>query len=57
MRLAASAPGRDDGEVLRKPVLVREDVDAILAVLFDIHRELIRIRNAVKEDGDEEEEN
>lgn len=44
-------------KVFRKPVLEREDVDAILAVLFDIHRELIDIRRAVRGDeGDEEEE-
>jgi hypothetical protein len=50
--------GRDDGPVLRKSPVVREDVDAILAVLFDIKRELIRIRQALEEgdDGEEPEE-
>jgi hypothetical protein len=33
-------------------------VDAILAVLFDINRQLVLIRDALEEDGqDEEEEN
>jgi hypothetical protein len=34
----------------------REDVDAILAVLFDIRRELVDIRKAVEENDDDEEE-
>ena len=39
----------------RRPVVVREDVIAILGVLFDIRRELIRIREALEEDDDGEE--
>lgn len=43
--------------MIRRGSVVREDVDAILAVLFDIHRELIRIRMALEEsDGEETEE-
>jgi hypothetical protein len=56
-----SVPGtRDDGDVrLRqhpKPLFEREDVDAIVSGLFDIRRELIRIRVALEEDEDGEEE-
>jgi hypothetical protein len=42
--------------VLRRGTVVREDVDAILAVLFDIKRELTRIREAIEEDDGEEDE-
>jgi hypothetical protein len=41
--------------VWRRPAVVREDVTAILGVLFDIRRELIRIREALEEDDDGEE--
>lgn len=34
----------------------REDVDAVLAALFDIRRELIRIRTILNEDDGEERE-
>jgi hypothetical protein len=34
----------------------REDVDAILSVLFDIRLELARIRRALEEDDDGKEE-
>jgi hypothetical protein len=40
----------------RRPILEREDVDALLAVLFDIRRELRRIRHLLEDDGEEEEE-
>jgi hypothetical protein len=43
-------------ERTRSRLAVREDVDAILAVLFDIKRELIRIREAIEEDDGEEDE-
>jgi hypothetical protein len=39
-----------------EPPFEREDVDAILNGLFDIRRELIRIRVAVEEEDDGEEE-
>ena len=35
---------------------MREDVDAMFAVLFDIRRELADIRNLLEDDGEEEEE-
>ena len=38
------------------PLFEREDVDAIVSGLFDIRRELIRIRVALEEDEDGEEE-
>ena len=40
----------------RKPetVVEREDVDAVLAALIDIRRELIRIRTMLEEDDDAE---
>jgi hypothetical protein len=41
--------------VFSRPVIHREDVDAILAVLFDLHRELIRVRQALEEEGGGEE--
>jgi hypothetical protein len=41
---------------LRSPIVEREDVDAMLAVLFDIRRELRRIRHLLEDDGEEEEE-
>ena len=42
---------------VREPVIEREDVTAILAVLFDIKGELINIRTLLEdEDGEEEEE-
>ena len=40
-----------------EPVIEREDVTAILGVLFDIKGELINIRELLEdEDGEEEEE-
>lgn len=40
-----------------EPVIVREDVDAILAAFLDIRREVTEIRRAMEEpDGGEEEE-
>lgn len=44
--------------MFRTSVVGREDVNAILAVLFDIRRELVRIRETlgVDDDGDETEE-
>ena len=39
----------------RQPILERADVDAILKVLFDIRRELARIRRVLEDDGEEEE--
>ena len=39
----------------RDPVLTREDVDAILGVLFDIHVLLARIARSLGEDDEEEE--
>jgi hypothetical protein len=41
--------------VRKRPTVVRQDVDAILAVLFDIHRGLIRIRRAVEEEDEDDE--
>jgi hypothetical protein len=38
------------------PAFDREDVDAMFAVLFDIHRELTNIRELLEDDGEEEEE-
>jgi hypothetical protein len=40
----------------RQPLLEREDVDAMLAVLFDIRRELADIRHLLEDDGEEEKE-
>jgi hypothetical protein len=40
----------------RPPNVEREDVDATFAVLFDIRRELRRIRHLLEDDGEEEEE-
>jgi hypothetical protein len=40
----------------RRPLLEREDVDAIFGVLFDIRRELRDIRHLLEDDGEEEEE-
>jgi hypothetical protein len=42
--------------VFRKPTWREEDVTAILTVLFDIHRELSRIRRVFEDDEDGEEE-
>ncbi len=44
--------------IRRRPeaVFERRDVDAILSGLFDIRRELIRIRVAIEEDENGEEE-
>ena len=44
--------------VWKRTPVVREDVDAILGVLFDIRRELVRIRESLEEDdqGEEAEE-
>ena len=44
--------------IRRRPEVVfeRRDVDAILSGLFDIRRELIRIRAAIEEDENGEEE-
>jgi hypothetical protein len=39
-----------DGE----PVVTKADVAAVLAGLFDIHRELVRIRILLEEDDGEE---
>ncbi len=54
------ADRRDDAKVRLprrpKPLFEREDVDAILNGLFDIRRELIRIRVALEEDDDGEAE-
>jgi hypothetical protein len=55
-RLAYSRGQRNDDSVWRKPTVVREDVNTILAVLFDIKRELVRIREALQEEDDGEEE-
>jgi hypothetical protein len=41
--------------MLRKSVVGREDVEAILAVLFDVRRELVRIREALEVDDEGEE--
>jgi hypothetical protein len=41
--------------VWRRTTVVREDVDAILGVLFDIRRELVRIRESLEEDDEGEE--
>ncbi len=38
-----------------EPAIIRDDVDAILAVLFDMRLELFRIRRLLQ-DGDAEEE-
>lgn len=39
-----------------EPVIVREDVDAILAAFLDIRREVTEIRRAMEESGGSEEE-
>jgi hypothetical protein len=41
----------------RKRPVEREDVDAVLAVLFDIRNELARIRIILEDDDGEEREN
>jgi|KBSMisStandDraft_5_1062788.scaffolds.fasta_scaffold780129_3 hypothetical protein len=37
-----------------EPIVEREDVDAALAALMDIRRELVRIRTMLEEDDDPE---
>lgn len=56
--LVLASLARDHGAMFRTSVVGREDVNAILAVLFDIRRELVRIRETlgVDDDGDETEE-
>lgn len=39
-----------------EPLLEREDVDAMLAVLFDMQRELKAIRKLLEDDGEPEAE-
>jgi hypothetical protein len=51
------AVDEQSGAQMRRPPLIeREDVDAILGVLFDLHRELVRIRQALEEDDGREAE-
>ena len=40
----------------RKPLVEREDVDAVLSALFDIRNELKKIRTILAEDDGEERE-
>jgi hypothetical protein len=47
----------DDGGMRRPPApFVREDVDACPSVLFDIHGELVRVREVLDEDDGQREE-
>jgi hypothetical protein len=39
-----------------EPVIVREDVDAILAAFLDIRREIVRIRSLLEEDDGQDEQ-
>jgi len=59
-RLAAATPGAHHVEVrirpAAEPFLVPEDVDAILAVLLDLRREVTKIREFLEGDDGEEEE-
>ena len=40
----------------RRPIVEREDVDAMFGALFDIRRDVRAIRHLLEDDGEEEEE-